>query len=108
MTRKYDVAEIDRMRAAVARLLVNSGATNAEDHLRTYMVNGTDPEELEKYADVVEARKRADMEVARAERVLKQHTCQHKWVTDARFIIGSAKPQQHCNKCDSWRDEPAK
>lgn len=54
MTRKYTVAEIDRMRRAI-EWSYPSGVTyyqaersaEIEDRLRTYMVNGTDPSELE-------------------------------------------------------------
>ena len=51
--RKYSVYEIDRMRYAV-KWLVNIGgradeiARIHEEHLRTYMLNGTDPDELER------------------------------------------------------------
>jgi hypothetical protein len=51
--RKYSVAEIDRMRAAVATK--SFGDPGVEDRLRTYMLNGTDPDELE--ASVAESRK---------------------------------------------------
>ena len=49
-TRKYSVAEIDRMRNAVYGLYPESywpKAPEVEDRLRTYMLNGTTPEELE-------------------------------------------------------------
>ena len=53
--RKYSVAEIDRMRRALERICTptNRGYFPAEvekrveERLRTYMQNGTDPEELE-------------------------------------------------------------
>ncbi len=54
--RKYSVAEIDHMRKTVRRLIYSMGVTNSqweessrivEDRLRTYMLNGTDPEELD-------------------------------------------------------------
>ena len=61
--RKYSVAEIDRMRALLwdrgydaLRAAASQGDYNAsiegigcsiEDQLRTYMLNGTDPSELE-------------------------------------------------------------
>lgn len=62
--RKYSVAEIDRMRAAIRRTFppqTYSQSINdpylksvgpdysgqVEDRLRTYMLNGTEPEELE-------------------------------------------------------------
>ncbi len=56
--RKYSVAEIDRMRKVLWKRVSNSIFTNPnydpyklghsiEDELRTYMLNGTDPDELE-------------------------------------------------------------
>ncbi len=46
--RKYSVAEIDRMRHAIScGYMGPSNSTLIEDRLRTYMLNGTDPEELE-------------------------------------------------------------
>lgn len=49
--RKYSVAEIDRMRDAVHTLCTPVGVghrpVEVEERLRTYMLNGTDPEELE-------------------------------------------------------------
>jgi hypothetical protein len=52
--RKYSIAEIDRMRRAVA---FSCSCKEVEDRLRTYMLNGTDPEELERMkADIIEAR----------------------------------------------------
>ena len=56
MKRKYSVAEIDRMRDAVA-LMVPVRESNLdrvieiEERLRTYMANGTEPDELESAAD---------------------------------------------------------
>ncbi len=52
MDRKYSVKEIDRMRCAVENIIsiMDIGRpddSNVEDRLRTYMINGTDPEELE-------------------------------------------------------------
>jgi hypothetical protein len=56
--RKYSVSEIDQMRKAV-KAIYGSGIGNCtqaeccqmiEEHLRTYMLNGTDPEELEREA----------------------------------------------------------
>jgi hypothetical protein len=41
--RKYSVDEIERMRDAVRHLTTH---LEVEDQLRTYMLNGTDPEEL--------------------------------------------------------------
>lgn len=66
-TRYYSVAEIDRMRAAISRKLPHTVTMSCdawggnkttkvcppdhyervEDQLRTYMLNGTEPEELE-------------------------------------------------------------
>lgn len=50
--RKYSVAEIDRMRDYLLQNTDWSGSRPAfeariEDTLRTYMLNGTEPEELE-------------------------------------------------------------
>lgn len=50
MERKYTVKEIDRMRRAVWRWRRYPKA-ETEDELRTYLLNGTDPEELEALAD---------------------------------------------------------
>lgn len=52
MARIYTVSEINRMRIAVIRTLpkLESQAERlaaAEDRLRTYMTNGTDPDDLE-------------------------------------------------------------
>lgn len=56
--RKYSVEEIDRMRAAIAAGRVHGYHINAdardrliEDRLRTYMLNGTEPKELEDEAE---------------------------------------------------------
>jgi hypothetical protein len=52
MARKYSVSEIERMRNAV-RLMVPDRADaglrvlEIEERLRTYIANGTEPEELE-------------------------------------------------------------
>jgi hypothetical protein len=57
--RQYSVDEIARMRKAVSMLLHPvalsayrgpSKIAEIEDQLRTYMLNGTDPEELEELA----------------------------------------------------------
>jgi hypothetical protein len=50
--RKYSVSEIDRMRRAVALMMIGPCRNGAEveDRLRTYMLNGTDPEELDEAA----------------------------------------------------------
>jgi hypothetical protein len=50
--RKYSFEEIDRMRDALAWILEYryTPHTRIEDYLRTYMMNGTDPEELEEEA----------------------------------------------------------
>lgn len=45
---KYSLDEIARMRAAVSYL---TGSEGAEDRLRTYMMNGTDADELVKAAE---------------------------------------------------------
>ena len=56
--RKYSVTEIDRMRRAVRTIEGHrpafwdgSADAKCEDRLRTYMLNGTEPEELEATAD---------------------------------------------------------
>lgn len=54
--RKYSVAEIDQMRSAVERGFSRpadpmKAALIIEDRLRTYMLNGTEPEELERAAE---------------------------------------------------------
>lgn len=43
--RKYSISEIDRMRTAIAWIFPSG---DIENLLRTYMQNGTEPEELEK------------------------------------------------------------
>jgi hypothetical protein len=63
--RKYSVAELDRMRQAIRLLIVGPWPhvvralpmgmcdpvdIETEDRLRTYMLNGTEPEELEQAA----------------------------------------------------------
>jgi hypothetical protein len=52
MRRKYSIAEIDRMRNAVRLTIPDRGDSGVqiieiEERLRTYMSNGTEPEELE-------------------------------------------------------------
>jgi methionine aminopeptidase len=42
--RKYSIDEIDRMRRAIVQSRMTQ---NVEEHLRTYMMNGTTVEELE-------------------------------------------------------------
>jgi len=44
---KYSIDEIARMREAVTTL---TGSDGAEERLRTYMLNGTEPAELEQAA----------------------------------------------------------
>jgi hypothetical protein len=60
MQRKYSLDEIDRMRDALRKALRYQQTTayregelfdHAESQLRTCMMNGTDPEELEAYRD---------------------------------------------------------
>jgi hypothetical protein len=56
--RKYSLSEIDAMRMALQCLLIHPGVPyqpvektkEIEEQLRTYMINGTDPEELTKAA----------------------------------------------------------
>lgn len=47
--RKYSVSEIDRMRQALLSIcgMDRDFLGPVEEQLRTYMLNGTDPEELE-------------------------------------------------------------
>lgn len=65
--RKYSVAEIDRMRVALKDCNYIWHAHNLEDRLRTYMLNGTDPEELEALAVKCLAEHDANMESSRRE-----------------------------------------
>lgn len=54
--RKYSVAEIDKMRSAVAaKMWFGASDTVIEDRLRTYMANSVDPDELD--ASAAPARK---------------------------------------------------
>jgi len=64
--RKYSVAEIDRMREDIGRMFPlgvaydpDWRARQIEDKLRTYMLNGTDPDELAAESDKYRA---ADIE----------------------------------------------
>lgn len=58
MERKYSISEIDQMRRALEALASYrhqvfhpaERAAAVEDRLRTHMLNGTDPEELEEEA----------------------------------------------------------
>jgi hypothetical protein len=60
---KYSLSEIDRMRVAL-RIIHNIGGTDHsivsrhEEYLRTYMLNGTTPEELETQANALEQQRR--------------------------------------------------
>lgn len=50
--RKYSVTEIDQMRFAMVRMYLGpDNPTLIEERLRTYMLNGTEPDELEEAAD---------------------------------------------------------
>lgn len=50
--RRYTIAEIDQMRRDVRELAGDYGSKAlAEEMLRTYMINGTAPEELREAAD---------------------------------------------------------
>lgn len=58
--RKYSVAEIDRMRRDVSTIAnlggqAFEGAAVIEGRLRTYMLNGTEPEELSAEAERIMA-----------------------------------------------------
>lgn len=63
VSRKYSLAEIEEMRRDVDRLgwPLNSREherwTAVEERLRTYMLNGTDPQELHEAADAAVSRK---------------------------------------------------
>lgn len=108
--RKYDLAEIERMRAAAQSLLMGSGyrpvttgrddKDTAEDRLRTYMLNGTDPEELEKYAKLKLEQLNLAQQVRDAERLMKQHSCQHDWGDSHSFWENcEQKYDRVCKKC---------
>lgn len=50
--RKYSVAEIDAMRAAIGNSIRRPVDERViEERLRTHMLNGTEPEELQRAAD---------------------------------------------------------
>jgi hypothetical protein len=72
--RKYSVAEIDRMRGALVSMC--SSDRDAEDRLRTYMLNGTEPEELEgaanEHSELMCQRQREEVEMMRELRSLKR------------------------------------
>lgn len=83
--RKYSVAEIDRMRDAVRSMMPLYGLDwggegflrIVEERLRTHMLNGCDPDELEaagKEAEIAHAKERA----ALAERLARQHAVIHR------------------------------
>lgn len=63
--RRYSVDEIDRMRLSVM-YLVRNDERKCEDRLRTYMLNGTEPEELQQ-AEAEEVNRR--VEAIRAHRI---------------------------------------
>jgi hypothetical protein len=65
--RKYSVSEIDRMRAALSDCNSVWKARDLEDRLRTYMLNGTDPEELEARGAELVAQHNRDVEENQAE-----------------------------------------
>lgn len=102
MDRKYSVTEIDRMRAAVVRMTgwneydpcpSSERPTRAEEKLRTYMLNGCSPEEIEDRAKTViedaMAQRRARDE-ARAE---MQRVCDHQYTHEDRANF------KECLKC---------
>lgn len=72
--RKYSISELDRMRRALRWLKpYRSEETTPlliEDRLRTYMLNGTDPEELEQAASVIEEEWKEKRRKAREEAAL--------------------------------------
>lgn len=80
--RKYSISEIDRMRAALGTINMRwpplyfsseaerdlqpfYDAQKIEDQLRTYMQNGTEPEELEAEANNAGAKFKATLQKAR-------------------------------------------
>lgn len=103
--RKYDLSEIDRMRSATQMILdmVSGDRTGktAEDHLRTYMLNGTDPEELEQYAKLTRDKFDLEWRIKDAERLIKQHSCQHEWRDGPNIIAedGKLARVRECQKC---------
>lgn len=56
--RKYSVVEIDQMRRDLHRLYIEREPCEREEYLRTYMLNGTEPEEIKKAVDEKIERKR--------------------------------------------------
>ena len=67
--RKYTLSEIEKMRSLCVRLAIPFGQwwdkdqleRRAEDRLRTYMQNGTTPDELQEYSDADMKQKIASM-----------------------------------------------
>ena len=75
--RRYTLSEIDRMRTAIRRtqpfnnpMNRSPGVPSVEDQLRTAMIGGVDPQELEDKADAHWARIRERREVRRREQEL--------------------------------------
>jgi hypothetical protein len=58
MERKYSVAEIDRMRILIMKMR-RFDTIPVEERLRTYMLNGSEPEELEQALVKMEAERSA-------------------------------------------------
>ena len=77
--RKYSIDEIDRMRRAVHDICRNNDLV--EDRLRTYMLNGTEPEELMQYA-----KNNLDADI--------EWSCQYieKYMGDKEFIAVPPRP----------------
>lgn len=101
--RKYDLEEIDRMRAAVGELAPQD---SIEDRLRTYMLNGSGPEELEQYAKLIAEKRLLKARIREAEMLIKQQSCEHSW---QESVAINGKVWRECPKCrKSERIEVAK
>lgn len=84
--RKYSVAEIDHMRRSCWVLFRHDDRTPIEEGLRTYMLNGTEPDELRTVADAILKRatdeRAKDAEARRA----KMAACSsHQWERGGNF-----------------------
>jgi hypothetical protein len=99
---KYSVAEIDRMRAAAFKMTgwnehdpceLGQRASRAEDKLRTYMLNGTSPGELEDAASTI-VKGIWEQRAARDRAILaKQAVCEHNFTHENRANF------KECLKC---------
>ena len=94
--RKYSVNEIDRMRAAIVAparqrpVTEFIDAATVEDRLRTYMLNGTEPEELEEMSRNLTDRWRTETEQSR-EKERRRRECQRNR-TVSPMTVGHYKP----------------